>query len=49
MAWALTVEMAVLLRPELAVDGAAFKQNPVRGDVHHLAFLQHEDLVALGE
>src|ERR1700749_385711 len=46
MAWTLAVERTVLLRPELAVDGAAFKQDAVRRDVHHLALFQHEDLVA---
>src|SRR5271170_7586795 len=49
MAWTLAVEMAVLLRPELAVDGAAFKQDAVRRDVHHLALFKHEDLVAFGQ
>src|SRR5262249_30148726 len=39
----LAVEVAVLLRPELAIDGAAFEQDAVRCDVHHLALLQHQD------
>jgi len=49
MAWTLAVEVAVLLCPELAIDGAALEQDAVWGDVHHLALLQNQNLVAFGE
>jgi hypothetical protein len=41
--------VAVLLGPQLAVHRAAFEQDLVRRDVHDLALLQDEDLVALGQ
>ena len=47
MAWTLSVEVAVLLRPELAIKGAALEQSPVRCDVDRLAFFENEDLIAL--
>ena len=49
MARTLTVEMAVLLCPELAVDRAALEQDTVRRDIFDLALFQHEDLVAFGQ
>jgi len=36
MALTLTVEMAVLLGPELAIHSAALEQDAVRRDIHHL-------------
>ena len=49
MAGTLRLHMTVLLRPELTIQGAAFKQCAVRCDVDQLAFFQHQDLVALGQ
>ena len=43
------IHVTVLLRPELAIEGAAFKQCAVRRDVYQLALLQHQDLVAFGQ
>ena len=49
MAWTLRFEMAVLLRPELAIDSAAFEQNAVRRDIDHLSLVQNQGLVAFGQ
>src|ERR1700722_4401641 len=49
MAWTLTVKMAILLGPELAIHGAAFEQDPMWRNVHHLTLLQHQNLVAFGQ
>src|ERR1700730_10788027 len=48
-AGAAAVEMAVLLRPQLAVHRAALEQLMVRPDIHQLALLHDEDLVAIGQ
>ncbi len=49
MARALIVEVAVLLRPELAIDCAAFKQHMVRRDIHDPAAVQNQGQIALGQ
>ena len=49
MAGTLSVEMAVLLRPELAIDSAAFEQDAVRRDIDHLSLVQNQGLVAFGQ
>ena len=46
MTRALALEMAMLLRPELAIERTALKQHTVRSDVGDFALLQHQDLVA---
>jgi hypothetical protein len=48
-AGAAAVEMAVLLRPQLAVHRTALEQLMVRPDIHQLALLHDEDLVAIGQ
>jgi len=45
----LIVEMAVLLRPELTIDGTAFKQHMVRRDIHDTATFQNQGQIALGQ
>src|ERR1700738_220791 len=49
MAWPLAVEMAVLLGPELAVDGAVVEKHVVRRAVDGPAVFQDEDLVAIDQ
>ena len=49
MAGTLSVKMAVLLRPELAIDSAAFEQDAMRRDIDHLSLVQNQGLVALGQ
>src|SRR6202030_1680526 len=46
---AAAIHVAVLLRPQLAVEVAALQQDLVRRDVDQLALLQNEDLVAFGQ
>src|SRR5580700_7473167 len=46
---ALALDMPVLLRPELAIDGAALDERRMRSDIHHLAPVQDENLVAFDE
>ena len=45
----LIFDMAVLLPPELAVDGATVDQHVVRPDIDCLPLVQHEDLLALDQ
>jgi hypothetical protein len=47
-AGAAAVEMAVLLRPQLAVNRAALEKDIVRPYIHELVPLHDEDLVAIG-
>ncbi len=44
---ALRVEVAVLLQPQVPVDGAAFHQFAVRPDIDGTAAVQHHDQVAI--
>ena len=39
----------MLLQPKLAVDLAALHQHIMRPDIDHLAFVEHENVVALGQ
>src|ERR1700730_16965901 len=48
-AGASAVEVAVLLRPQLAIERAPLEQDIVRRQIHDLALLQDEDLVAVGQ
>ena len=41
--------MTVLLRPELAIGQAALHQLLMRADIHDLALLHHQDLVAIDQ
>src|SRR5580700_1600132 len=45
----LRIEVAVLLLPEMAIDGAAIEQFPVRTDIDDLAVVEHEGLVAVDQ
>src|SRR5208282_4486706 len=45
----LALEMAVLLRPQLAIDRAALEQHAMRSDVDDFALLHHQDQVAFGQ
>ena len=49
MTGTLALEMAVLLRPELAIERAALEQDAVRRDVDDFALLHDQDLVAFGQ
>lgn len=41
------LKVPVLLRPKLPIDGAAFEQRVMRPDIHDLARIQDENLVAV--
>ena len=49
MSVTLGFEMAVLLCPELAIDRASLEQRAMRRHIHHLALVQHHDLVAFDQ
>jgi hypothetical protein len=47
MTGTLSIHVTILLSPELAVDSTTLQQRRVRRDIHHLAFVQHHDLIAI--
>ncbi len=49
MTWTLAVEMAILLRPQVAIYGTALKQDAVRSDIGGFALFHHQDLVAFDQ
>src|ERR1700733_10560355 len=49
MTGTLSIHVTILLSPELAIDRAPLEQLLVRSDVHHLAFVQHHDLIAIDQ
>ena len=49
MAGTLFIHMTILLSPELTIHRAPFQQLLVRGDIHHLAFVQDHDLSAIDQ
>jgi len=45
----LAFEMAVLLHPELTVDGAAFEEHAMRRDINRPAPFQNQDLITVDQ
>src|ERR1700730_9568306 len=49
MGSSLRIDVAILLRPQVAIDGAAIEQFPVRTDIDDLAAVKHEGLIAIDQ
>ena len=49
MTGTLIVEMAILLRPKLAIDSATFEQHFVRCNVQEFTLVEHHDQVAIDQ
>ena len=45
----LGIDMAVLLKPQMAIDGAALDQFAMRPEIDDLAAVEHEGLVAIDQ